>query len=334
MTPLVSIILPVYNVENYIAKSIQSVLNQTYINFELLVINDGTPDNSIEVAKQFKDSRIQIFHKRNGGLSDARNSGLESAKGEYVYFMDSDDWIEPNLIEDNLKILEEENLDLVIFGYIQDDEDSKGQVKNSSEVLPPKLKLIKRNDQIPMDIHLLGLMGYAWNKLYRKSFLDKYQFQFEKGTSLVEDILFNAQVYEKINVLIFNNQAFYHYLNRPVQTLIKRFHKNAFELKVKKLQAVDQFLTAWNVIEKDRNNIAGDLVVGGIRYCIHNLFSFKNELSKEEKRSYIKNMLLHPITLKYAKYYKHGSSIDMLYKKLITSKYSRVLSLFAYFVKS
>lgn len=169
----VSIILPVYNVEKYIKKSIESVLNQTYTDFELLVIIDGSPDNSKQVAEEFTDSRIKIFEKENGGLSDARNYGLERAKGQYVYFMDSDDWIEPNLLEDNLKIIEEENLDVVIFGYIQDDEDIDGNILSSQAISPGNAVFLKKNNDLILDRNRLGIMGYAWNKIYRKSFFSE-----------------------------------------------------------------------------------------------------------------------------------------------------------------
>src|SRR5690625_6955531 len=109
--PKVSIILPCYNVEKHLAQSIDSVLSQTHSNFELLVVIDGSPDNSKEIAEEYavKDARITVFDKPNGGLSDARNYGLKKAQGEFIYFMDSDDWIEPDLLKDNLKIIAQED---------------------------------------------------------------------------------------------------------------------------------------------------------------------------------------------------------------------------------
>ena len=123
-TKLISIILPVYNVENYIEKAVLSVLKQTYVNFELLIINDGTKDNSIKrIEKYTSDSRLKIFHKENGGLSDARNFGLERAQGDYVYFMDSDDFIESDLLALCIDKIEKENVPVVVFGYFLDTED-------------------------------------------------------------------------------------------------------------------------------------------------------------------------------------------------------------------
>jgi len=142
--PKVSIILPVYNVEKYIAKSIQSVLNQTYQDFELLVIIDGSPDNSKQIAESFKDDRITIYEKPNGGLSDARNYGLERAKGEFVYFMDSDDWIEPNLLKDTVCVFEKNEIDFVVFGYFLDNEDLKGNLISTDEILTKNIQFDKK----------------------------------------------------------------------------------------------------------------------------------------------------------------------------------------------
>ena len=111
---LVSIIVPVYNAERYLHRCIDSVLAQTYTNFELLLINDGSKDNSGEICDKYavKDSRIRVFHKENGGVSSARNMGIDEAKGEWLSFIDSDDWIEPTMYEKMLQELIGNNADI------------------------------------------------------------------------------------------------------------------------------------------------------------------------------------------------------------------------------
>lgn len=331
--PKVSIILPCYNVEKYLARSIESALAQTYVDFELLVIIDGSPDNSKSIAEQYaqQDDRVKVFEKENGGLSDARNYGLERAKGEFIYFMDSDDWIEPNLLEDNIKIIEEEKLDLVIFGYIQDDEDQEGKVILSTDVLPKLTKLVKGDANNNIDSHHLGLLGYAWNKIYRKSFLDQHQLQFEKGTSLVEDILFNSQVYQSTSILRFNRKGYYHYLNRPVVTLIKTFHINSFELKKRKTMSLEAFFEKWKI--KDKEELLAFSTIQGIRYCIHNMFSFKNQLSFSEKTTVIKSMLQDSLTKKYITYYQPIGFKNKLYKFLIQKEQSYLIAQIAKQIK-
>lgn len=330
--PQTSIILPCYNVENYLPRAIESVLNQTNPDFELLVVIDGSPDNSKTIAEKYalNDNRIKVFEKPNGGLSDARNYGLERAKGEFVYFMDSDDWIEPNLLEDNLKIIQDENLDFIIFGYIQDDEDADGNLI-ASKVVAPKISELIKGQPIELDVHYIGLMGYAWNKVYRRSFLNQHNFRFEKGISLVEDILFNAPIYTISQKIVFNPKAYYHYFNRPVVTLMKQFHENSFELKKRKNLVLEQFFDEWEI--KNIDQILGHLHIQGIRYCIHNLFSFKNQLNFNQKVEYIKRMYKDEMTRRYIKKYKAEDKNSKIYHFLIYNRMAFISGLMAKLIK-
>lgn len=330
---MISIILPCYNVEKYIARSIETVLAQTYTDFELLVIIDGSPDSSKQIAEKYaqKDNRIKVYEKPNGGLSDARNYGLERATGEYIYFMDSDDWIEPDLLADNLKIIEDEKLDLVIFGYIQDDENKDGEVVNSKTVVPENKTFRKSDGSLTVDEHLLGLLGYAWNKIYRKSFLDKHNLRFEKGTSLVEDILFNTQVYIKTDRLRTIDKAYYHYLNRPVATLIKAFHADSFDLNKRKIDKLNLFFTDWGVKEKE--SILSFSLIGGVRYCVNNLFAFQNQLTFKDKVHYIQTMVTDKATQSLINHYNADGMKNKLYKILIKCKQAYLIAILAKMVK-
>lgn len=316
----ISIILPCYNVEKYLAKSIESVLDQTYSDFELLVVIDGSPDNSKQIAEKYAiaDKRIKVFEKENGGLSDARNYGLERAEGEFIYFMDSDDWIEPDLLEDNLKILESENLDFVVFGYIQDNTDKEERVLSSQEKLPNVELWEKSDPQLQIDGHHLGLLGYAWNKLYRKSFLDRHNFRFEKGISLVEDILFNAPIYSASDQIRFNKKAYYHYLNRPVVTLMKTFHTDQLELRKWKHRVLREFFETWKI--ENREQILAQTFIDSIRGGIQSLFAYKNQLSESEKRAYLKTLYTDEVTRSSLKYYIPRSKKEKIHKILVKYK--------------
>ncbi|WP_312819220.1 glycosyltransferase family 2 protein [Kaistella carnis] len=319
--PKVSIILPCYNVEKYIAKSIQSVLDQSYTDFELLVIIDGSPDNSKAIAESFIDSRITVYEKPNGGLSDARNYGLERAIGEFVYFMDSDDWIEPNLLEDNIKIVEEENLNFIVFGYIQDNEDPQGNIISSIE-FNPNVGAYVKSDNLNIDVHHLGLLGYAWNKIYRRSFIEKHQFRFQKGISLVEDILFNAPLYSISKQIKFNDKSYYHYISRSEITLMKSFHKNSFELKVQKNIALEEFFSSWKVTNK--NELLADSLFLGLKYCILNLV--QSDTTKPLKLEYLRNMISHPRLNRVLKNYLPEALKDKILLVLIRTKSVKIIN--------
>jgi glycosyltransferase involved in cell wall biosynthesis len=297
----------------------------------LLIVNDGTLDKSVEIAETFNDSRIKIFNKKNGGLSDARNYGLERAKGEYVYFMDSDDWIEPNLLKECIDLLEKDQLSLVIFGYFQDNENKDGEPTSSTLMLPDIDKLVKSDNNNIISSQLLGLLGYAWNKVYKRSLLVDNALFFEKGTSLVEDIIFNTQVYGTVNELTFIKKGFYHYLNRPIVTLIKQFHHNSFELKVRKDRFLEKFFNQWDV--KNKNELLAYSIVQGVRYCVHNLFFFKNNLTYQDKKLYVKMMLNNARVQKYVRSYKTGFNKDLVYKIMIEYKKYRLLTFLASKIK-
>lgn len=330
-----SIILPAYNVEKYISKAIESALSQTYLNFELIVVIDGSPDNSKKIAESYakNDSRIKVFEKENGGLSDARNYGMEKATGEYIYFMDSDDWIEPNLLDDTVQILDQENLDLVIFGYYQDNESFNGELESSQNIKPGENTFTKQDGNLKLDDHLVGLLGYAWNKVYRKEFLDKYQLKFDKGISLVEDILFNSRVYCKTNTIRTLDKAYYHYINRPVQTLIKQFHSDSFDLKLAKAKALERFMDLWNVSEVKKQELLAYSLIQGIRYCVHNLFAFKNNFRFSQKLQYVKRMLNHSETIRLIPFYKSSSFASRIYAWSIRHKMYRTIAFSARMIK-
>lgn len=314
--PKISVILPTYNVEKYIAKSIQSVLNQTHTDFELIVVIDGSKDNSEAIAREFEktDKRIKVYTKPNGGLSDARNYGLNIATGEFIYFLDSDDWIEPNLLEDNLKILEDKQVDFVVFGFYQDNVDLHEQLVEAIPHIPETPDWIN-GEVIYFTPSMLNILGYAWNKIYRKRYLDKHQITFTKGVSLVEDILFNAKVYQYADKIIFNPKPYVHYIQRPVVTLTKQFHEQSFEWVKLKHEALQDFLNAWSFDNK--HEILASNLIGGLRYCVLNLFRYKNQFNFNQKINYIDNMLNDKDLVNYAQFYNPKTKNDKIYYQLI-----------------
>ena len=172
--PLISVIIPVYGVEKYITQCLESVINQTYTNLEIIVINDGTKDRSAEIAKEYakKDSRIKVYDFDNGGLSVARNRGLEVSRGHYISYIDSDDWVDPQMYDTLLKAALKNNADMVKCGLIETDE-SKKRKFNFNE-----LKVIINNENHnAFEYYFHGMLWtLAWNGLYKKELAKKIQF--------------------------------------------------------------------------------------------------------------------------------------------------------------
>lgn len=121
MSDLVSVIVPVYNVEKYLARCLDSIINQTYTNLEIILVDDGSKDSSGQICDEYaaKDQRIKVIHKQNGGLSSARNAGLDIASGSYIEFVDSDDWIDKDTVKENLELIINENSNVVFFNHYQ-----------------------------------------------------------------------------------------------------------------------------------------------------------------------------------------------------------------------
>lgn len=165
--PLISVIIPVYGVEKYIGQCLESVINQTYKNLEIIVVNDGTKDRSADIAKEYakKDSRINVYDYENGGLSVARNRGLAAANGEYIAFLDSDDWLECNFYSTLIEYIELHNLDMVKCGIIE--KSSDGKIENN--IVFENELIVDNFDKSGFNYYFAGMLWtVVWNALYRK----------------------------------------------------------------------------------------------------------------------------------------------------------------------
>ena len=248
-SPLISVIIPVYNTKKYLIKCVDSVLAQTYENVEIILVNDGSTDDSGSLCDELatKFASVSVLHKANGGLSDARNAGVVVAKGDYICFLDSDDYMDEDCLEEAINEALKENSDVVVWGYHTDSYDENEMLISSQEVIPA---IFKSGDSIDenMDVHkLIGLCGYAWNKLYKASSIKGKQFL--KGISLVEDILFNGEVFTENVKVTFINKAFIHYIQRNRETLGTKYYPDYIELKIRAIDSGKRILTVWNAPE-------------------------------------------------------------------------------------
>ncbi|MDR2438624.1 MAG: glycosyltransferase [Planctomycetaceae bacterium] len=178
--PKVSIIVPVYKVENYLRKCLDSIVNQTLRDIEIICVNDGSPDNSPQILEEYaaKDSRITVIHKENGGSSSARNAAYPYIKGEYTLFVDSDDWIEPDLCKKTVAVADSENIDMTFF--------FRNSILLNSRLYPLEKKVIKCNGK-KLDKTTLINFPAAWSKLWRTLFLLNNELKFPEGI-IAEDI--------------------------------------------------------------------------------------------------------------------------------------------------
>jgi len=220
----ISIIVPVYNVEKYIRRCIDSILNQSFDNFELILINDGSTDKSGEICDLYAkyDARIKVIHKDNSGVSAARNLGINEAKGKYVQFIDPDDWIEKDLLRNVYRIIEQEKSDIVFCGIKRESFVSGNIIeKIASEKLVNSININKNHDAI--NLLKEDLFGYTCCKLFKLSIIKKNNILFYEQLSLAEDEKFTCDYYSYVNKISIMRKAYYHYIiyGNERNTLIK-----------------------------------------------------------------------------------------------------------------
>lgn len=206
-----SIIIPVYNVEQYVGKCIESCLNQDLPKdeYEIIVVNDGSPDNSVQIVEQYikPENNVRLVHRENGGLSAARNTGLEEAKGEYVWFVDSDDWIEKDVLNFLYNKASEHNLDVLCFNFQHAYPD--GQIQKYTIPFDEEDK-VHCGFQFVQKIHMPPC---AWIAFYKLDFLNKYKLRFYEGI-LHEDLEFTPRAYVLAERVIYTDTIIYNYYQR------------------------------------------------------------------------------------------------------------------------
>ena len=206
-TPLVSIVMPAFNAEKTIVRAIDSVLKQTYPNIELLIINDGSTDNTSEIVSKYRDSRVALINQGNKGLSGARNTGLENIKGEYVTFLDSDDWCEADFVEKLISSMTVNKAQLSVCGMIA----HKNAGVSYSASFESTHNSFFDNAEFLSKLES-GIMNSVCNKLYQTSIIHGEGLKFKK-IAIVEDLDFNLRYLDCVKRVCFIPNYLYHYDN-------------------------------------------------------------------------------------------------------------------------
>ena len=221
---LISIIVPIYNVENYLRHCLESIQNQTYQNFECLLINDGSSDNSAEICREYveKDSRFRYFEKENGGVSSARNLGIERSKGQYITFIDSDDWVDSDYLELLYMKINEYNADLAVLTYKQYsmndgcfylhvwEQDYYERYYTGNELL----------NSLPNLENYDSTFNVSWGKLFKRNFLETATFNEQR--IMGEDLEFNFKIFLQIKSCIYLNKALYNFRQHHLSTRARK----------------------------------------------------------------------------------------------------------------
>ncbi len=222
-----SIIVPIYNVEQYLPQCIESLVSQTYPNLEIILVNDGSPDKSPEICDRYKtlDNRIVVIHKENGGLVSARKAGMQIAKGEFIGFVDGDDWVEPQMFDDMMHYAEKYNVDIVASGHKEELDGNVVEVlyNNLASGYYSKDDLI--NDLYPKMLctgvfSQFGVFSYLWNKIFKKSIIFNNQMEVDNQIFMAEDAACTYPTFLNANSVYITNSTFYVYRQR-VDSMVK-----------------------------------------------------------------------------------------------------------------
>lgn len=290
-SPLVSIIVPIYNVEKYLDRCITSIVNQTYTNLEIILVDDGSPDNCPQMCDEWakRDSRIKVIHKQNAGQGFARNDGLKMMSGDYLLFVDSDDYIHPETIEKTLILAQKDLSDVVMFGRCNVWADGKCI---PLKMIPPKS--LFEGEELLNDI-LPGLFTYkigvgisVWGKLFRSKIFFDYNLNFKSEREVLSEdaclILSVFSIAKKVSVL---SENFYYYFKNDT-SFSRTYKKNHQQLN-------DNFLLSASQISQTYNYPVIVLQHIQCRYHTYTISGLKqiiqSDLSKQEKKKAVYDIL-------------------------------------------
>ena len=306
---LISVIVPVYKVEKYLEKCIESVLKQTYTNLQIILVDDGSPDNCGKICDEYakKDSRIEVIHKANGGLSDARNVGISKAKGRYIGFVDSDDYIKEDMYEILLNLIKKYDADVSICN-LYDVIDGNECIRNKEN----GIREYSRLDILKKVLLDKNIQSYAWNKLYEKELFDEIKYPIGKK---YEDIGTTFYLFEKCNKIVVTSEPEYYYLKRAdslvnnvtestildyTEIIIQRYiyiKQNIKELrKYNNYYLAKTLITAHNDIE-NLENISEEMqqrykkLYELVLEIIKSNSKYIDELFSEEQKSALENLI-------------------------------------------
>lgn len=292
----ITVVIPVYNVEQYIEECIESVINQTYTNLEIILVDDGSTDNSGNICNKFEkiDKRIKVIHKANGGLSDARNIGLKVSTGEYIQFIDSDDYIEKDMIETLYKTINEYNADIAICNHYvlkngKTSNDSTGiiTIYNNKEVLKEFLLDTK-------------IRAYTWEKLWKKSLFEGIEFPFGRK---FEDIATTPKLFWKAEKIVLNDIPKYYYRQREGSIM----NKQSNELRLEYIDIVKN-------IDEEMKKIVPELEEYFSYNLIHAMLNTYNDIAIFKMYDLIDNEQVKEL-YKYTKKLINNEKVKMIIEK-------------------
>lgn len=276
MEELVSVIVPIYNVEKYIKQCIDSIINQTYINLEIILVNDGSTDSCGKICDEYaeKDTRIKVIHQKNGGVSCARNIALDNANGKWISFVDADDWIEDCYFEKLLDNAKREDVDVVLCGYNRVTSNSITKINANG-----KSEEFNTNEYLIKALNPQTGFGFSAMKIIKKQVIKNTKFDTE--LSVGEDALFNIEISQNIRRAVFVKEALYNYRNNN-ESVVKKFDENYANKYLNSMKKNKKYIfekcNNKEIVQNYYNFVAFHVMLIAVNYCYHQENMEKNKL--------------------------------------------------------
>lgn len=273
---MISVVVPVYNAENNIENCIKSILKQTYQDYELILINDGSTDGSLKICQKYvqKDKRVRIISQTNRGVSETRNVGIRNAKGEYIQFIDSDDEITADMLELMVAEMQNSDVDIVICGY------NEILTRQTNTVIPDKkgiMDIRELNDNYP-NIFERFLLNAVWNKLYKKNKIKNF---FVQNLSMGEDLIFNLEYMKQISTISFIDKPLYQYYVYE-NSLTRKFREDYIDIAEKLYLESKKFCDKYNLVKQGYRDIS-NIFIKFLFYGFSDLYINKKLTNREKK---------------------------------------------------
>lgn len=285
--PKVSIIVPIYNAEKYLEKCIRSIQEQTLKDIEIILVNDGSLDNSLDICMQYqkKDNRIEVIDQPNGGVSSARNAGLQIAKGEYIGFVDPDDWIDEDMYGNLYSKVIESQSDIIMCNYV---------IEKGEKSIPQLLNI---------DMHILGekeirekiilnmiaapslnsgaetIMGSVWRLVIRNEFVKQHNFSFDQDIPLMEDLVFCIQILLASERLVIDSGTYYHYMMNP-ESAMNSYRENIKTEQQMVINRLEEILEEYHLLSDCEDRLS-------IRYVNMILSAIVNEVHRANRKKFV-----------------------------------------------
>lgn len=302
---MVSVIMPVYKVEEYVGKAIESIQNQTYTDWELWAVDDGSPDRSGAICDKYaaNDSRIHVIHKENGGAPSARNLAIQKATGKYFYFMDSDDWAEPSMLEDMVALAEENNSQLVVSAFYIDTFYGDRQVYTEVRAQPAQVFATQREfRENAYRLFDRNLLYTPWNKLYLADYIRVNNIKFP--TTFWDDFPFNLMVVRNVERVCVTDKPYYHFIRQREESETAKYNPRMYEKREEEHRWMLDLYEYWKVDDAASREMVARRYVERLVGCIENITDPKSRMSRKEQRDEIRKMITSDICRSELKYVK------------------------------